>query len=146
MFVKRFNFRFFVNIKDLWGEGALNGFLTLPFTIPVWNWTDKWATHYSQTITTTHGRSKSFTKKILSSQNTMKTVLTLFVNRPKFCAWVYFFSLREKSLWVCLGDCSPGKTRRTVFCEKKFHKTPSTYYSWCVPILLFCLSYVVVCE
>ncbi len=33
-------FRFFVNIKDLWEEGALNGFLSLTFTIHWWNyWT-----------------------------------------------------------------------------------------------------------
>ncbi len=41
-----------------------------------------------------------------------------------------FFSSCEKSLWVCHGKCSPGKTRRTEFCKKTFCKTlRTTFYT-----------------
>ncbi len=56
-----------------------------------------------------------FHRKNCVCETQWKPRYTLFVDRPKFCAWIYIFSLHEKSLWVRHGDCLPGKIRRTVF-------------------------------
>ncbi len=72
--------------------------------------------------------------------------LSLFTNSV-LRAWVYFFSSREKSLWVRHGDRSPGETRRTEFCKKSIlqnavkhllHTTRGAYqFRYFVPVSLW---------